>query len=153
MSVSYKTTFRKKQDDGTEKTLSVFLGRQFGELLDDLEPVETRSEKRKTGDYEYDVYINTYDFAEINQIIKEKKAKRKECVDGMMEKQRNLFQVNNVKLYEHIREEIASDQSMIEFYDEELSFIEFIENGVSFHFLYEENLYETSGIVFDVEVL
>ena len=152
MSVSYKTTFRKKQDDGTEKTLSVFLGRQFGELLDDLEPIETRSEKRKTGDHEYDVYINTYDFAEINQIIKEKKAKRKECVDGMLEKQRNLYQVNNVKLYEHIREEIASDQSMIEFYDEELSFIEFIENGVSFHFLYEENLYETSGIVFDVEV-
>ena len=152
MSVSYKTTLRKKQDDGTEKILSVFLGRQFGELLDDLEPIETHSEKRKTGDYEYDVYINTYDFAEINQIIKEKKAKRKECVDGMLEKQRNLYQVANVKLYEHVREEIASDQSMIEFYDEQLSFIEFIENGVSFHFLYEENMYETAGIVFDVEV-
>ena len=152
MSVSYKTTFRKKQDDGTEKILSVFLGRQFGELLDDLEPIETHSEKRKTGDYEYDVYINTYDFAEINQIIKEKKAKRKECVDGMLEKQRNLYQVANVKLYEHVREEIASDQSMIEFYDEQLSFIEFIENGVSFHFLYEENMYETAGIVFDVKV-
>lgn len=153
MSVSYKTIFRKKQKDGTEKTLTVCFGRQFGEILDELEPIGSRSEKRKTGDYEYDMYINTYDFAEINEIIREEKARRKEYVDGMIDKQRNLYQVSNVKLYEHIREEIASDLSMIEFYDEKLEFIEYIQNGVSFHFLYEENMYETAGIVFDVEVI
>ena len=40
---------------------------------------------------------------------------------------------------------------MIKFYDENLVYMEFVLHGVAFHFLYEENMFDTEGITFDVE--
>ena len=84
-------------------------------------------------------------------MIKNEKARRQEYVDSMMEKQRNLYQVRDIKLYDHIKEEISQDKEMIKFYDEELAYMEFVQHGVAFHFLYEENMFDTDGIAFDVE--
>ena len=71
--------------------------------------------------------------------------------NSMMEKQRNLYQVRDIKLYDHIKDEISQDKEMIKFYDEELAYMEFVQHGVAFHFLYEENMFDTDGITFDVE--
>ena len=86
MSVNYRTVFKKKDEKGEEKTLSVYFGYQFGELLEDLNVISARSEKRKTGDCEYEVYISTYSFSDIGDVIKNEKARRQEYVDSMMEK-------------------------------------------------------------------
>lgn len=151
MSVNYRTVFKKKDEKGEEKTFSVYFGYQFGELLEDLNVISARSEKRMTGDCEYEVYISTYSFSDIGDVIKNEKARRQEYVDAMMEKQRNLYQVRDIKLYDHLKDEIIQDKEMIKFYDEELAYMEFVQHGVAFHFLYEENMFDTEGITFDVE--
>lgn len=41
---------------------------------------------------------------------------------------------------------------MIEYLDEEISYIEYIGNGVVFHFLDVEGLWDTGDIIFEVAV-
>ena len=152
MSVDYRTRFIKTNDKGEEKYLDVSLKRAFGEILDEIGRTGTRKEPRRLGDHQYEACISIYRFSDLDDVLQDLKAKRRKYEGEKLEKRLNLYQVRDVSLYDRLRAEIQHADEMVESIDEKISYIEYIINGVSFHFLQVENCWNTDDITFEVEV-
>lgn len=151
MSVEYRTRFIGKRESGEEKHLDVYLGRQFGAILDELAPIGSRIDKKESEGIYHETPIRIYRFQDIHVLLL-KKACRKECESSMIDMRINPYRAASTEVYDRLKEEIASDLGMIEYLDEEISYIEYIGNGVVFHFLDVEGLWDTGDIIFEVAV-
>lgn len=153
MSVDYRVRFYRNETDGTVKDLRVYFSVGFGEILDNLPVWGERTETicDEDGD-EYSTTITTYHYDDLQKYVTGLKEKRKEYESRLRENEQNLYRALTNEIFDRIEHEIDNCRSMVEIYDEELSYAQYVMNGVSFHFFYLEGFYDMEGVMFEVEV-
>lgn len=159
MSTTYKATFIKKEENGKEHMFVTWFGSNFRDVIEELDIVGVRKEKRISdwdpdNVHEYEAEVTMYRFSSLYDYIRKMKEKREKYRKGLEEKKSVLYKVSSIDVYDRIKEEIAEDEGFIEFLDTEINFAEQIHIGVTFHFLYAEDVfYDNEDILIEVEVL
>lgn len=148
MSTSYHVEFKKTDSEGKTHSLAVWMPSSFGDVLDEIDSIRRRTEDQEG----YSAVIETYRFDDMDKVLSKLKAKCAETNKDIEEKKKSRPLANSAEVYELIGSYILEDESMLEYLSERVSFLDLIIQGVKFHFLYVEDLWDANDIFLDVQL-
>ncbi len=148
MSTNYHIEFKKTDSEGKTHSIAVWMPSSFGDVLDEIDFIRCRTEDQEG----YSTVIKTYRFDDMDKVLSKLKARCAKTSKDIEEKKKSRPLASSAEVYDCIGSDILEDEGLLEYLSERVSFLDLIIQGVRFHFLYVEELWDANDILLDVQL-